>query len=90
MTPSLFNAVRIPSPPQNDRCSNAVLFSNRSAAHAGARRWAEARADGEQAVKLRPDWGKAHSRLAAALVGLGLFPEAVAAAERRALASFLL
>lgn len=59
--------------------SDAVFFSNRSGAYAGLNRWAEALADGERAVQLRPDWGKAHSRKALALMNLKRMDEAEAA-----------
>lgn len=58
---------------------NAVLYSNRSAAYASARRWAEATNDARRTTQLRPDWGKGWSRLGAALQGSGDFAGAVAA-----------
>jgi stress-induced-phosphoprotein 1 len=51
--------------------SNAVLFSNRSAAFASAKRWQDAIDDARQTTQLRPDWGKGWSRLGAALQGSG-------------------
>lgn len=50
---------------------NAVLFSNRSAALASAKRWTEAIEDARKTTQLRPDWGKGWSRLGAALQGSG-------------------
>jgi len=46
----------------------SVLLSNRSAAHASLRKWADSLSDGERAVAVRPTWSKAHAR-----VGLALF-----------------
>ncbi len=57
-------------------CSDEVYFSNRSAAHAGAGNWEEARADAEAVLKLKPKWVKGHARLAAALYGLQQYGEA--------------
>jgi stress-induced-phosphoprotein 1 len=53
-----------------------VFFSNRSGAYAGLNRWTEALADGERAVQLKPDWGKAYSRKALALMNLKRLEEA--------------
>ncbi len=50
---------------------NAVLFSNRSAAFASAKRWNEAVEDARRTTELRPEWGKGWSRLGAALQGFG-------------------
>lgn len=62
--------------------NNAILFSNRSAAYAGARQWATALEDAQRAVELKPDWAKGWGRQGAALLGLGRTHEAVAAYER--------
>lgn len=62
--------------------NNAILFSNRSAAYAGARQWTAALEDAQRAVELKPDWAKGWGRQGAALLGLGRAPEAVAAYER--------
>lgn len=62
--------------------SNAVLFSNRSAAHAGARHWEAALEDAQKTVELRPDWAKGWGRRGAALLGLGQADDAVSAYER--------
>eukprot|EP00850_Spirogloea_muscicola_P008541 SM000045S16286 [mRNA] locus=s45:622764:624973:- [translate_table: standard] len=60
---------------------NAVLFSNRSAAHAGLKDFKQALEDALRAVELKPDWGKAHLRVGIALHGLGRYEEAVSAYE---------
>ena len=51
--------------------AEAVLLSNRSAAHAKLYQYHAALDDAESAVKLRPRWGKAHGRVGAAFLGLG-------------------
>ena len=51
--------------------ATAALFSNRSACYAALKRFELALADGEVAVSLRPGWAKAHSRVGAALHGMG-------------------
>lgn len=38
--------------------NNAVLFSNRSAAHANQGKFREALADAEEAIRLNPQWAK--------------------------------
>lgn len=58
---------------------NHVLWSNRSAAHAGAGRYDLALTDAERCVQLAPAWGKGHARKGAALVGLGQCAEGVKA-----------
>ncbi len=58
---------------------NAVLLSNRSAAHAAAGNFAGALEDADRAVRATPRWGKAHARRGAALLGLGQAGEAVKA-----------
>ena len=40
--------------------------SNRSAAYASLRMWDKAIADGNECVRLRPDWAKGYCRLGAA------------------------
>ncbi|TKY55413.1 Hsp70-Hsp90 organizing protein 1 [Spatholobus suberectus] len=59
--------------------SNHVLYSNRSAAHASLQNYAEALADAQKTVDLKPDWPKGHSRLGAAHLGLGRHRDAVSA-----------
>jgi len=48
---------------------NHILFSNRSAAYASLRLWDKAIADGNECVRLRPDWAKGYCRLGAAFEG---------------------
>lgn len=55
---------------------NAVLYSNRSAALASLKQWAEAVEDAKKTTELRPEWGKGWSRLGAALQGQGNFKDA--------------
>ena len=57
----------------------AALFSNRSACYTALRRFEEALEDGRCAVRLRPAWAKAHSRMGAALLGLDDLDGALAA-----------
>jgi tetratricopeptide (TPR) repeat protein len=59
--------------------TNHVLFSNRSAAHAGLGRYEDALADAERCVRMSPKWGKGYGRKGAALTGLGQGGEAVKA-----------
>ena len=56
--------------------SNSVLYSNRSAAYASSKNYQLALVDAERAVELKPEWGKAWSRKATALQGLGRWEEA--------------
>jgi ankyrin repeat protein len=63
---------------------SATLLSNRSGALAALARWDEAEADARAAVALRQDWYKGHSRLGAALEGLGRLEEAIVAYESAA------
>ena len=58
---------------------SAVGYSNRSGAYAKQGLWQRALEDAERCVKLSPDWGKAHARRGAALVGLGQAGEGVKA-----------
>ena len=59
--------------------TNHVLFSNRSAAHAGLGKYEDALADAERCVRMMPKWGKGYGRKGAALIGLGQGGEAVKA-----------
>jgi stress-induced-phosphoprotein 1 len=61
--------------------SNHVLFSNRSAAKAGKKLWAEALEDAEQCIKINPKWGKGYARKGAALHGAHRWDDAIAAYE---------
>ncbi|EDW85267.1 uncharacterized protein Dwil_GK18373 [Drosophila willistoni] len=49
---------------------NHVLFSNRSAAYAKAKKFAEALEDAEKTIELNPSWPKGYSRKGAAAAGL--------------------
>lgn len=62
--------------------SNAVLYSNRSAAYAKGEQYDLALADATKAVDLKPDWSKAYSRKGAALAYLGKYDEAIATYEK--------
>nr|BAJ85944.1 predicted protein [Hordeum vulgare subsp. vulgare]BAJ97130.1 predicted protein [Hordeum vulgare subsp. vulgare] len=62
--------------------ANHVLYSNRSAALASIHRYADALADAEKTVELKPDWAKGYSRLGAAHLGLGDAASAAAAYEK--------
>ena len=57
----------------------AVIFSNRSAAHAKLGQYHAALEDAEGATQLSPEWGKAYGRKGAALLGLGHATKATAA-----------
>ena len=59
--------------------AEAVLLSNRSAAHAKQYQYAAALEDAQAACSLRPRWGKAWGRAGAAHFGLGQLTEAEAA-----------
>ncbi|RID48621.1 hypothetical protein BRARA_I05125 [Brassica rapa] len=59
--------------------TNHILFSNRSAAYASLRNYADALSDAIKTVDLKPDWAKGYSRLGAAHWGLKQFQEAAAA-----------
>lgn len=61
--------------------SNAVLYSNRSAAYAKAEQYDLALEDATKAVELKPDWSKAYSRKGAALAYLRKYDEAIATYE---------
>ncbi|KAJ7929167.1 activator of Hsp70 and Hsp90 chaperone [Mycena leptocephala] len=60
---------------------NHVLFSNRSAAHAGKKEWADALTDAEQCVLVNPSWSKGYARKGAALHGARRYDEAISAYE---------
>lgn len=63
---------------------DAVVFSNRSAAHGQRRAFDKALADADRALLLAPDWPRAHHRRGHALFYLGRYQEAVQAFERGA------
>ena len=56
---------------------NHVNYSNRSASYASLGKWQNALDDGEQCIKLAPQWGKGFARKAAALLGMGQAGEAL-------------
>lgn len=60
---------------------NHVLYSNRSAAKAGKKQWAQALADAEQCIAVNPSWSKGYARKGAALHGARKYDDAVAAYE---------
>ena len=51
--------------------NNHVLFSNRSACHAGKQNWAQAVEDADKCISIKPDWVKGYGRKGAALHGKG-------------------
>ncbi|KAJ1919722.1 Hsp90 cochaperone [Tieghemiomyces parasiticus] len=55
---------------------NHVLYSNRSAAYASAKKYTEALADAEKTVEVKPDWPKGYGRKGAALYGLDRLEDA--------------
>ncbi|KAJ7477153.1 activator of Hsp70 and Hsp90 chaperone [Mycena galericulata] len=61
--------------------SNHVLYSNRSAAYAGKKQWADALTDAEQCVAVNRSWSKGYARKGAALHGARRYDEAIAAYE---------
>lgn len=56
--------------------SDHILYSNRSAAYAGAKKYKEALADGQKCVELKPDFSKGYGRVASAQYHLGKLIEA--------------
>ncbi|KAJ7283366.1 activator of Hsp70 and Hsp90 chaperone [Mycena rebaudengoi] len=60
---------------------NHVLYSNRSAAHAGKREWDDALKDADQCVVVNPTWSKGYARKGAALHGARRYDEAIVAYE---------
>lgn len=62
--------------------TNAVLYSNRSAAYAKDEQYELALADATKAIELKPDWSKAYSRKGAALAYLDKYDEAIATYEQ--------
>ncbi|KAG5061421.1 Hsp70-Hsp90 organizing protein 1 [Glycine soja] len=62
--------------------SNHVLYSNRSAAYASLKNYADALADAKKTVELKPDWSKGYSRLGAAHLGLSQYDDAISAYKR--------
>ncbi|GFS32031.1 stress-inducible protein [Actinidia rufa] len=58
-----------------------VLYSNRSAAQASVRKFAEAFSDAEKAVELKPDWPKGYYRVGTAHMWLRRYDDAVSACK---------
>ncbi|GFS33061.1 stress-inducible protein [Actinidia rufa] len=58
---------------------NHVLYSNRSSAHASARKFTEAFSDAEKAVEIKLDWSKGYYRVGSAHKGLRRYDDAVSA-----------
>mmetsp|Transcript_286 Transcript_286/g.579 ORF Transcript_286/g.579 Transcript_286/m.579 type:complete len:377 (+) Transcript_286:12-1142(+) len=56
-----------------------VLYSNRSGAYAGMKKFSMALADAERTIELKRVWGKGYGRKGDALFGLKKFDEAIAA-----------
>lgn len=61
--------------------TNAVFFSNRSAAYLSKKFHDSALKDAEQAITLRPEWNKGYARKGASLHGANKYEEAIAAYE---------
>ncbi len=59
-----------------------LLFGNRSAAHYKNEDFVSASEDAAQAIKLKPDWSKGHTRLAQALERVGQLQEALTAIRK--------
>jgi tetratricopeptide (TPR) repeat protein len=59
--------------------NNETLYSNRAASYSACNKNAEALADAEKCVALKPTWVKGHFRKGIALCKLGRYDEAVAA-----------
>eukprot|EP00877_Chromochloris_zofingiensis_P014877 jgi/Chrzof1/9643/Cz04g10220.t1 len=62
--------------------TDAVHYSNRSAAYANLAKYDEALADAQKVIAMKPNWVKGHARLAAALCGLKHYGDAKEAYER--------
>lgn len=58
---------------------DVFLLSNRSAAYGSKGEWGKALEDAQRATEIRPQWGKAHSRLALALFKLNRYEESIKA-----------
>ena len=58
------------------------LLSNRAACNAAAREYRTSLVDANECIRVAPDWGKGWLRKGAALHGLGLFAEAIAAYQQ--------
>eukprot|EP00656_Telonema_subtile_P045771 TRINITY_DN5201_c0_g1_i1.p1 TRINITY_DN5201_c0_g1~~TRINITY_DN5201_c0_g1_i1.p1 ORF type:complete len:182 (+),score=71.87 TRINITY_DN5201_c0_g1_i1:125-670(+) len=53
--------------------TNAVYYSNRSAAHAGSNDWSACLEDSHKTLELRPEWFKGYTRLAFGFSGLKMY-----------------
>lgn len=62
--------------------TNAILYSNRSAAHAQLSNWNNALEDAEGAIQSKPDWPKGYSRKGLALLKLHRYESAISAYEK--------
>ena len=72
-------AVEVTAPSVAAAEAAAALRSNRSACYAALKKFDEALDEAQQCCALRPGWAKGHSRVGAALHGLGRHDEALAA-----------
>ena len=72
-------AVEVTAPSVAAAEAAAALRSNRSACYAALKKFDEALDEAQQCLALRPGWSKGHSRVGAALHGLGRHDEALAA-----------
>ena len=61
---------------------NPVLYSNRSAAYSCLKEWRLALSDSDQAIRCKPDWGKAYSRKGVAAFQLEKYEQAIFAYEQ--------
>ena len=66
----------------DDLAAPAAFYTNRSAALCGKKRYTDALADADRAVRLQPHWAKGHSRRANALHALRRLDEARGAYEK--------
>lgn len=69
---------------KSPRTNAEIYYSNRSACWCSLEQWTKALEDAKSAVRLKPGWAKAQSRLGQAFMGLNLFSEAREAFERAA------
>jgi stress-induced-phosphoprotein 1 len=61
---------------------NYTLYSNRSGSYCALRKYRQAEADARKVIQLKSDWARGHTRLGAALEGLGKWDDAVKAYEQ--------
>jgi tetratricopeptide (TPR) repeat protein len=62
--------------------TNAILYSNRAAAYACISDWQASLQDADSAIQHSPEWGKAYTRKALALIQLQRWDQAVAACKQ--------